>query len=87
MSLPDLQARSFKIQREHPLDTIERRQTAVEQFTDRKWKYFSLGAPQYHVYPTPPPLPSLPPTISDVMVAPFSTSIIVAYTVSDDVEI
>jgi hypothetical protein len=35
MSLLDLQARGFAIQRGHPLDTIERRRATVEQFTDR----------------------------------------------------
>ena len=87
MSLTDLQARGFTIQRGHPLDTIERRRAAVEQFTDRQWKYFSLGPSPYHEYPEPPPPPSQPPTISDVVVAPFRTSIIVAYTVTGDVEI
>ncbi len=33
MSTPDLIARGFTIQRYHPLDTIERRRAAVEQFT------------------------------------------------------
>ena len=83
MSLPDLQARGFKIQRGHPLDTINRRRAAVEQFTDRQWKYLSFGPPEYHVYPPP----FLPPTVSDVIVGPFWTSIIVGYTVADDVEI
>jgi len=41
----------------------------------------------YHVYPEPPPPPSQPPTISDVIVALLFWSIIVGYTVSDDVEI
>ncbi len=45
MSKPDLTARGFTIQRYHPLDTIERRRAAVEQFTDRQWKYFPLGHP------------------------------------------
>ena len=87
MSLPDLQSRGFTIQRGHLLDTIALHRAAVEQITDRPWKYFSFGPPEYHEYPTPPSPLSLPPTISDVIVAPFSTSIIVAYTVSDDVEI
>jgi hypothetical protein len=38
MSLPDLQARGFIIQRRHSLNTIERRRDVVEQFTDRQWK-------------------------------------------------
>jgi hypothetical protein len=87
MSIPDLQALGFTIRRGHSLDTIERRRDAVEQFTDRQWKYFSSGPPEYHVYPKPPPPPSQPPTISDVIVAPFFGSIIVGYTVSGDSEI
>jgi hypothetical protein len=87
MSLPDLQARGFTIRRDHHLDTIERRRAAVEQFTDRQWKYFSFGPSPYHVYPDPPLPPSQPPTISDVIVAPLWNTIIVGYTVSDDVEI
>jgi len=39
------------------------------------------------VYPDPPPPPSQPPTISDVIVSPLWTTIIVGYTVSDDSEI
>jgi hypothetical protein len=87
MSIPELQARGFTVRRGHHLDTIERRRDAVEQFTDRQWKYFSFGPPEYHVYPEPPPPPSQPPTISDVIVAPLFGSIIVGYTVSDDSEI
>ena len=87
MSLPDMRAVGFTIHRGHPLGTIELRRAAVEQFTDRQWKYFSLGPLPYHEYPTPPPPPSQPPTISHVIVAPFFTSILVAYTVEDDVEI
>jgi hypothetical protein len=87
MSIPDLQARGFTIRSGHSLDIIERRREAVEQFTDRQWKYFSFGPPEYHVYPEPPPPPSQPPTISDVIVAPIFGSIIVSYTVSDDSEI
>jgi hypothetical protein len=85
MTIEDLLARGYSIQRGHPLDTIERRWAAVEQFTDRQWKYFSTGPPEFHEYPLPPPPPSLPPTIPDFTVAPFFTSIIVAYTVADDV--
>ena len=87
MSKPDLQARGFTIQRYHPLDTIERRRAAVEQLTDRQWKYFSLGPLEWHVYPDSPPPSSLPPTISVVIVFPQWTTIIVAYTVAHDVEI
>ena len=47
----------------------------------------SFGAPENHQYPDLPPPRSQPPSISDVIVAPFWTSIIVAYTVADDVEI
>ena len=36
MSKPDMQVRGFTIQRHHPLDTIERRRAALEQFTDRQ---------------------------------------------------
>jgi hypothetical protein len=38
LSLPDIKARGFTIQRGHPLDTIERRRAVVEHFTDRQWK-------------------------------------------------
>ncbi len=38
LSLPDIEARGFTIQRGHPLDTIERRRAVVEHFTDRQWK-------------------------------------------------
>jgi hypothetical protein len=38
MSTFDLTTRGFTIRRDHPLDTIERRRAAVEQFTDRVWK-------------------------------------------------
>jgi len=87
MSLPDLQACGFTIQRGHPLDTIERRRAAIEEFADRQWKYCSFGAPELHQYLDPPPPPSLPPTISDVIVAPFFISLVVSYIVADDVEI
>jgi hypothetical protein len=87
MSLADLQSRGFTIRRDHKLDTIEPRRAAVEQFTDRQCKYFSLGPSPYHVYPDLPPPPSQPPTISDVIFAPLFGSIIVGYTVSDDSEI
>ncbi len=36
LAIPDLLAHGFKIQRGHPLDTIERRRVAVDQFTDRQ---------------------------------------------------
>ena len=85
--MPKLQFQGFTIQRKHQLDTIERRRAAVEQFTGHQWKYFSFGPQEYHVYPDLPPPPSQPPTISDVIVAPFGTSILVSYTVADDVEI
>ena len=87
ISIDDLQSRGFTIRRDHHFDNIERRRAAVDQFTDRVWKYFSLGPSPYHVYPKPPPPPSQPPTISDVIVAPLLGSIIVGYSVSDDVEI
>ena len=87
MSIPDLLARGYSIQRGHALDTIERRRAAVDQFTDRKWNYLSLGPPDYHEYPPPPPPPSLPPTIPVFICAPFFISIVVGYTVADDVEI
>jgi hypothetical protein len=87
ISIPDLITHDFTIQRGHPLDTIERRRAVVEQFTDRQWKNFSFGPPEYHVYQDPPPPPLQPPTISDVIVAPLFTSIIVGYVVADDVEI
>ena len=87
MSKSDLIACGFTIQHGHPLDIIERRRAAVEQFTDRQWKYFSFGPPEYHVYPDPHPPPSQPPTILDVIVFPQWTTIIVGYTVFDDSEI
>jgi len=86
MSTPDLITRGFTIRRDHPLDTIERRQAAVEQFRDRQWKYFSYP-PLDHIYPEQPPPPSQPPTISDVIVAPLWNTIIAGYTVVDDAEI
>ena len=85
--IDDLLARGFTIQRGHPWDTTERRRAAVDKFTDRQWKYFSSGSPEYHEYWPPPPPPSLPPTIPDFTRAPSFTSIIVAYTVADDVGI
>jgi len=87
MTIPELITRGYSIYRGHPYDTIERRRPAVEQFTDRQWKYFSGGPPEYHVYPDPPPPPSQPPTISDVIVTTSSSSINVSYSVADDVEI
>jgi len=59
----------------------------VEQHTDRQWKYFSFGPPEYHKYPPPPLLPSEPPTIPNLTCAPLFSSIIVVYTVVYDVEI
>jgi hypothetical protein len=47
----------------------------------------SLGPPDYHEYPPPPPPPSLSPTIPVFICAPFFNSIIVSYTVADDVAI
>ncbi len=38
--IEDLLAHGFTIQRGHPLDTIEHRRAAVDQFTDCQWKYF-----------------------------------------------
>ena len=59
----------------------------MEQFTDRQWKYFSFGPPEYHVYPDPPPPPSQPLTISDIIIVPLWNTIVVGYTVSDDSKI
>ena len=87
MSITDLITRGYSVFRGHPFDTIERRRAAVEQFTDRQWKYFSFGPPEYHEYPPPPLPPSEPPTIPDFTRTPFFSSTIVAYTVADDVEI
>jgi hypothetical protein len=36
LSLPDLIARGFTIQRNHPWDAMERRRDAVDQLTDRQ---------------------------------------------------
>ena len=58
----------------------------MEHFTGHLWKYYLFGPPEYHGYPDPPLAPSQPPTISDVIVAPFWTSILVSYTVADDVD-
>jgi hypothetical protein len=87
MSLPGMQARGFTIRCGHQLDTIERSRVVVEQLTDRVWKYVSLGPDEYHVYPEPPPPPSQPPTMSDVIVFPQCTTIVVAYIVFDDSKI
>ena len=38
MSLDDLLSRGFTIRLDHHLVTIDRRRTAVDQFTDRVWK-------------------------------------------------
>ena len=78
---------TYLIYRGHPSDTIDRRRAAVDQFTDRQWKYFSFGPPEYHEYPTPPLPPSAPPTIPDFTCTPFSSSILVNYTIANDVEI
>jgi hypothetical protein len=59
--IPDLLARGFNIQRGHQLHTIQRRRAAVNQFTNRQWKYFSFGPPEYQEHPPPPPPPSLLP--------------------------
>ncbi len=45
------------------------------------------GPPDYHVYLPPPPPPSLPPTIDEFTCVPLFDSILVAYTVADDVGI
>jgi hypothetical protein len=87
MSIPDLVARGYSIYRGHPSDTVERRRAAVDQFTDRQWKYFSFGPPEYHEYPTPPLPPSSPPTIPDFTCTPSSSSILINFSVADDVEI
>jgi hypothetical protein len=87
MSIPDLIARGYSIYRGHPYDTIERRRAAVDQFTDRQWKFLSSGPPEYHEYPTPPLPPSQPPTIPDFTCTPSSSSILVNFSVADDVEI
>jgi hypothetical protein len=87
MTIDDMLARGYSIQRGHELDTIARRRAAVDQFTDRQWKYFSLGPPEFHVYPPPPPPPSPPPTIDDFTCLPLFTTIIVGYTVSSEIGI
>jgi hypothetical protein len=87
MLITDLITRGYSIYRGHPFDTIGRRRAAAEQFTDRQWKYFSFGPPEFHEYPPPPMPPSEPPTNPDFTCAPVVSSIIVAYTVADDVEI
>ena len=87
MSKDDRLARGFTIQRGHPLDIISRRRAAVEQFSNKQWKYCPLGAPEFQQYPESPPPPSFPPNISGVTVARFFTSIIISYTVYDGVEV
>jgi hypothetical protein len=87
MSLNDMIARGYSNYRGHPFDTIERRRAAVDQFTDCQWKYFSFGPPEYHEYPPPPLPPSAPPTIPDFTCTQFFSSILVNYTIADDVEI
>ena len=87
MSITDLITRGYSIYRGHPKDTIERRRAAVDQFTDRQWKYFSFGPPEFHEYPTPPLPPSEHPTIPEFAYVPFFSSIIVTYTIAYDVEI
>ncbi len=87
MSIPDLIARGYSIYRGHPFDTVERRRAAVDQFTDRQWKYFSIGPPEYHEYPTPPLPPSAPPTIPDFTCTSSSSSILVNFSIADDIEI
>jgi len=87
MSIPDLLACGYSIQRGHALDTIERRRDAVEQFTERQWHYLSLGPPDYHEYPPPSPPQSLPSTIPEFICLPFVAPVLVAYTDADDVAI
>ena len=87
MSILDLLTRGYSIQRGHALDTIERRRAALEQFTERQWHFLSLGPPNSQKYPPPPPPPSLPHTIPEFIRASFSTSILVGYTVANDVAI
>ncbi len=47
MSIDDMFARGFVIERGHELDTIERRRDALVKFKDRQWKYVSFGPPDY----------------------------------------
>ncbi len=54
MSVDDLLARGFTIERYHALDTVERRRSVVDAFSDRQWKFFSFGPSLWHEYPTPP---------------------------------
>jgi hypothetical protein len=86
MSIDDLVARGFTIRRGHELDTISGRREAVEAFTDREWRFFSLGLSECHEYPPPPPPPSLPPVITEFLCAPFF-SIIISYAAEDDAEL
>ena len=85
MSIGDLLARGFTIQRGHQLDTIVRRREVVDAFSDRQWKYFSMGPPDYYEWPTPPAPPSQPPVITDFTAMPLFTSIVCSYTAEDDV--
>ncbi len=64
MSIEDLLARGFTIERGHALDNIERRRSAVDAFSDRQWKYISMGPPDYYEWPTPPAPPLQPPVIT-----------------------
>ncbi len=47
MSIDDLLARGFNIERYHPLDTIERRRSTVDVLSDRQWKCFFYGAARF----------------------------------------
>jgi hypothetical protein len=64
MSIDDVLARGFMIERGHELYTIELHRSVVDVFSDRKLKYFSMGPPDYFEWETPPPPPSQPPSIT-----------------------
>jgi hypothetical protein len=85
MSIDGLIVRGFTLERGHQLDTIERRRSAVDAFSDRKWRYYPFGPPEWHEYPTPPAPPSQPPNITQFSVLPVFTSIVCEYTAEDDV--
>jgi hypothetical protein len=85
LSIDELIARGFNIERGNDLDTIELRRSAVDVFSDRQWKYFSIGPPDYYEWETPPAPPSQPPVIIEFTAMPLFTSIVCSYTAENDV--
>jgi hypothetical protein len=50
MSIDDMLARGYTIQHVKPLETIERRRAAVDEFTDQQRKCMSQYPRHYHEY-------------------------------------